>query len=332
MSITYPVFLPVPIKSDRFGLNINKSQFSGEFVRNRIAQSHGAGTTDGWEGVYTTPFLNREQHRDMSALLNSMSVDAGTFFAFNPNNKSLLGTFPDHNLLGSDADATHSFTGKYLYRTDFPISYSGFKIGDPILFVSSIWTSGGGSDQVRIQLIFFDKDRVVIQQNSVSGTIGQPTPERKTITTTIPAGTVFIGVEADDEPNNGATYFTQTAVLIKGTVEPTFKSSLRINGASQTGTSLNIDNAPTSENGVLRRGALIQIETQFYEIAQRADSDGSGELTIEVRPAIKAAHPDNEEIVVRNPVMIAELVKTDHPQETNHNSIGVISFAWQEKV
>lgn len=113
MSITYPVFLPVSIKSDRFGLNINKSQFSGEFTRNRITQSHGAGTTDRWEGVYTAPPLGPEQHREMTAWLEAMSADDGTFNGFNPNARSLNGAFDDDNLLGIDAEAEHAFA--YIY-------------------------------------------------------------------------------------------------------------------------------------------------------------------------------------------------------------------------
>jgi len=122
MSITYPVFLPVSIKSDRFGLNINKSQFSGEFTRNRITQSHGAGTADRWEGVYTTPPLSREQHREMSALLDAMSVDDGTFLAFNPNLRTITGNFPNISLLGTDQVAEHIQDGSY--------TYNGFESGD----------------------------------------------------------------------------------------------------------------------------------------------------------------------------------------------------------
>lgn len=336
MSITYPVFLPVSIKSDRFGLNINKSQFSGEFTRNRITQSHGAGTTDRWEGVYTTPVLGTDQHREMSALLNAMSVDDGTFFAFNPNGRSLIGEHDGENLLGTNAEAEFSDTAATIKQYIGPsavgvaLSSLGLKPGDIISYTVQC-KSTTGADAIRADMQFFNINGVNTTQ-LFSNTVSSSSYAAATkLNLSIPLDAVNMQFFTRNL-NTTETGFSKEAIITKSATLPTFVSYLKVNGASQTGTALNIKDGAISTNGLLRSGTMLQIETAVYEVVKRVDTDGSGLATAEIRPAIRASHPDSEPILVKNPVMIAQLVKTDHPQETNHNSVGVISFAWQEKV
>jgi len=332
MSITYPVHIPVPIKSSRFGLSINKAQYAGEFTRNRVTQSHGSGTTDRWEGVFTTPVLSPAQHREMSSWLNAMSADDGTFYAYNPDARSLNGSYDDQNLLGTDAEAEHSFTGTYSYYLIRSIFTLGVAAGDSLSCSMDLKTSGGGSDQARIIIAFFDVDEGFISQISVVGTLSITTYETVTASITIPSGAVFVSVQADNNLNSGTSIFSKQAILTKTSTAQTFVPYLKVNGASQTGTSINIKACPISTIGFLRQGDPIQIVDQWYEVTQRADSDASGLATVDILPAIRTSPPDSEPVIVRNQTMLAQLVKTDHPQDTNHNSTGVISFAWQEVV
>lgn len=332
MSITYPVFLPVSIKSDRFGLNINKAQFSGEFVRNRIAQSHGAGTTDRWEGVYTTPFLGPDQHREMSALLTAMSVDDGTFFAFNPNGRSVIGKHDGRNLLGTDAELEQ--TGIYNYLALIPILILGFKVTDIISVEGKLWSTDSLSTNQRVIISFFDKDAVQIGSTNngiLVETTNIPTTS-KIENLVIPALTIFITLGVTFGTGTTINNRAKEVILTKTILSQTFVSYLKVDGASQTGTTINIKDGAVSINGLVRSGTMLQIETALYELAKRGDTDGSGNATFEIRPAIRSSHPDSEPILVKNPVMIAQLVQTDHPQETGVTSTGVISFAWQEVV
>jgi len=334
MSITYPVFLPVSIKSDRFGLNINKSQFSGEFTRNRITQSHGAGTADRWEGVYTTPPLGPDQHREMSALLNSMSVDDGTFFAFNPNGRAVIGNHDGQNLLGDDAETEQIMTHHYIGPDNIGrrISALGLAVGDVISFSGLVRSTDALGTGLRVAIEFFDDDGVRINGLNNGNFVDlSSTPTLSKIDgLTIPTGTIKL--TALGGFNTGSNNRIKQAILTKTGASQTFVSYLKVNGAGQTGTTLNIKDGTISTNGLLRAGTMMQVESQIYEVAKRVDTDGSGNATVEVRPAIRTSHPDGEPILVKNPVMIAQLVETNHPQETNENSIGVISFAWQEKV
>lgn len=329
MSITYPLYLPVPIKSDRFGLNINKSQFSGEFTRNRITQSHGAGTTDRWEGVYTTPFLNPDKHREMSSFLNAMSVDDGTFFAFNPNGRQSIGNHDGQNLLGSDAEAIQSFNHTWIDIIRMRVF--GLSVGDLVSMSALVFSTDALGTGLKVTIAYMDIDKVLISaQNGNSVGLSSTPTESKIDGFQIPKETVYIWVFT--QSSGGANNRVEKAILTKTTTAQTFVSYLKVDGASQTGTTLNIKDGVVSTNGLLRSGTMLQIETQLYEVAERVDTDGSGLAAVEIRPAIRTSHPDSEPILVKNPVMTAQLVKTDHPQETNHNSVGVISFAWQEVV
>jgi len=333
MSITYPVFLPVPIKSDRFGLNINKSQFSGEFVRNRTAQSHGAGTTDRWEGVYTTPLLNPTQHREMSTFLNSMSIDDGTFFAFNPNHRELAGSYDDSNLLAVDADPEQSGTTTFFhfYASDPIFARFNLVSGDTISLTARV-KSSTGADSIKLMIEYKDIDNIATGAASISNIVASATYLAATITgVVIPANThsIIISVRNDTTTETG---FVKQAILTKAATAGPFVPFLRIDGGGQTGRSINIKSAPTSINGLVRAGDYIQMGDQFHEFTERLDTDGSGLGTLEIIPAVRTAHADGLRLLLRRPVMIAQLVKTDHPQETNHNSVGVISFAWQEVV
>jgi len=75
-----------------------------------------------------------------------------------------------------------------------------------------------------------------------------------------------------------------------------------VNGASQTGTTLNIDGFPSSQTNVLRAGDYIQIgsgaSSKLHMVVEDADSNGSGEVAAEIEPAILSAPADNTAITV----------------------------------
>lgn len=88
MAITYPRTLPqVPIKSSRFGLNINQAAFEAGLSRKLIIQTHAAGLTDRWEGVFTTAELSSSQMAEFSAWLVSLKGRKNNFYAFDPDRK-----------------------------------------------------------------------------------------------------------------------------------------------------------------------------------------------------------------------------------------------------
>jgi hypothetical protein len=93
------------------------------------------------------------------------------------------------------------------------------------------------------------------------------------------------------------TMFVPGSELPRGVVTGT----PTVNGASQTGNDLNINNLPLSTSNVFRAGDYIQIETgldaRLYKILEDVNSDGAGEATLLIAPKIIIAHPDAEPIV-----------------------------------
>lgn len=75
-----------------------------------------------------------------------------------------------------------------------------------------------------------------------------------------------------------------------------------VNGASQTGSSLNIDGLPTNETGYLLPGDYIQLgsgsSTTLHMVLQQVDSNGSGEATLELWPDIRFSPSDNATVTV----------------------------------
>lgn len=92
MSISYPRTLPpVPIKSSRFGLNLNQAVFEAGLSRKVIIQNHAAGLTDRWEGVFTTAELHPDQIAEFSAWLISLKGREKSFYAFDPDRRIAKG-------------------------------------------------------------------------------------------------------------------------------------------------------------------------------------------------------------------------------------------------
>lgn len=82
-----------------------------------------------------------------------------------------------------------------------------------------------------------------------------------------------------------------------------------VNGAGQTGQSLVTDGWSNSVTNILRRGDHVAIENSLYEITADVNSNGSGQATLSVWPALRGPHADNAAIDVTAPQGIFRLLK-----------------------
>lgn len=73
-----------------------------------------------------------------------------------------------------------------------------------------------------------------------------------------------------------------------------------INGASQTGRSLNTDGWPNSTT-ILYAGQFVTIGDQLLQLTADVTSNGSGQATISFEPAIRVSPADNAAIEFKNP-------------------------------
>ena len=75
-----------------------------------------------------------------------------------------------------------------------------------------------------------------------------------------------------------------------------------VKGASQTGSSLIIDGVPASATGYLKAGDYISLgtgtSTRLYKVLDDADSNGSGEITVEIFPDLRTSPNDDDAVTV----------------------------------
>lgn len=81
--------------------------------------------------------------------------------------------------------------------------------------------------------------------------------------------------------------------------------SPKVDGAYQTGNTLNVKDAPLSTLKWLKRGDYFQLgsgaSARLYKLVEDANTDGSGDVQLEFAPAIAIAPADNAVLEIANP-------------------------------
>lgn len=107
-----------------------------------------------------------------------------------------------------------------------------------------------------------------------------------------------------------------------------------VKGASQTGNTLVCDGAPNSQTGYLKAGDYIQIGTgatgKLHMVVADSNSDGSGNFSLDIEPALRTSPADNTSIVVSNTKGVFRLVSNETSWQTNAVSLYGITFAVRE--
>ena len=107
-----------------------------------------------------------------------------------------------------------------------------------------------------------------------------------------------------------------------------------VNGGSQTGNTLAIDGAPASQTGYLKAGDYIQIGSgitqKFHMVVEDANTNGSGEATLSIEPALRTSPANDTAITVSNAKGVFRLVDNITEWEANAISVYGITFAVTE--
>ncbi len=103
-------------------------------------------------------------------------------------------------------------------------------------------------------------------------------------------------------------------------------STLLVNGASQTGTSLVTDGAQASTT-VLKAGDFFSVNSELKMVTADATSDGSGNLTINFVPSLRSSPSDNASLTLVNPVCTMKLTGDSTTYSINTAGIYGISFS-----
>jgi hypothetical protein len=77
-------------------------------------------------------------------------------------------------------------------------------------------------------------------------------------------------------------------------------STLLVNGADQTGTSLTVDGAEASTL-ILKAGDYFEVNNELKMVTDDVTSDGSGNATINFSPSLRSSPSDNASITLSNP-------------------------------
>ena len=108
-------------------------------------------------------------------------------------------------------------------------------------------------------------------------------------------------------------------------------STLLVNGASQTGTSLILDGAQASTT-VLKAGDFFSVNNELKMVTVDATSDGAGDVTVNFVPSLRSSPSDDAVITTTNPVCTMKLTGDSTTYSINTAGIYGISFSGLEVV
>lgn len=105
-----------------------------------------------------------------------------------------------------------------------------------------------------------------------------------------------------------------------------------VNGGSQTGSTLNIDGAPNNATGYLKAGDYIQIGTNLYKVLADANSNGSGQVSLDIWPSLRSSPADNAAVVVAGAKGLFRLSSSDASFSIDNASVYGINFSAVEAI
>lgn len=109
--------------------------------------------------------------------------------------------------------------------------------------------------------------------------------------------------------------------------------TILVNGASQTGNTLNVDGA-TPSTTVLKAGDYFQLgsaaTSRIYMVTSDFTTNGSGAGTIEFEPRLRSSPSDNAALVLTAPKTVMRLSENLAEWSSNHAAISEISVNFIE--
>lgn len=109
-----------------------------------------------------------------------------------------------------------------------------------------------------------------------------------------------------------------------------------VNGADQVGGTLAIDGCTASQTGWLKAGDYIQLGSgttaTLHKVLQDANSDGSGNVSLDIWPYIRSAPTDGSTVVTSNTVGKFRLASNEQNWSINEASIYGMTFGAVEAI
>lgn len=109
-----------------------------------------------------------------------------------------------------------------------------------------------------------------------------------------------------------------------------------VNGANQVGGTLAIDGCTASQTGWLKAGDYIQLGSgstaTLHKVLQDANSNGSGQVSLDIWPYIRSAPADDAAVTTSNTVGVFRLASNEQNWSINEASIFGLTFGAFEAI
>ncbi len=107
-----------------------------------------------------------------------------------------------------------------------------------------------------------------------------------------------------------------------------------VNGAGQTGRSLNVDGFTPSVTGILKAGDWVQLgtgsSTRLYKNLDTVNSNASGQVTLDLAPKIITAPSDNQALIVTSAKGLFRLKSNSNPVNIKPPNQHSVQFSARE--
>lgn len=107
-----------------------------------------------------------------------------------------------------------------------------------------------------------------------------------------------------------------------------------VNGATSSGTTIDIDGAPVSTASYLKAGDYMQIgddvNRQLFKVLDDVDTDASGQATVQIWPNVRTSIADNAEVTFESAKGIFRLNSNEQAWSVNNMAVYGLTFGAME--
>lgn len=119
---------------------------------------------------------------------------------------------------------------------------------------------------------------------------------------------------------------------LKATPRGTPSGTPVVDGANQTGQTLDTRGWTASATGVLLEGDYIQVGDYLYMVMTDVDSDSSGDATLDIWPRLRTSPADGSSITTSNAKGLFQLASNERPWREIPPDFYEISFTAEEAI
>lgn len=225
------------------------------------------------------------------------------------------------------------------YPIDFPtdvgltdsvlrIRTSNARSESPFSFSEQVYSWAGQRWEIEVQLPRMLRDQAEIYHCFLMKLKGR----KGTFTMFVPSAQTARGVYSQTESIHITTESGDKITTESGDHIIISYGNIVVNGANQTGDTLNVDGFKANTTSVLRCGDFFQLgtgtNTRLYKILDDVNSDANGAATLNIVPDLREAPLDNQQVILNNPKGLFRLAenKIDMPSDyVNTFTLGFVA-------